>query len=416
MSDNSEAAGNKRSTSKSRRNKSQGRTNKMASKERSDQDAAIKAAVLRDERVRLLTQENLSLQKKLTRSQTQTDIVVQAVRDTLSTKKIVIDIPAAPKKSKKTTKREEIPVLCLGDWHIGCHIPGGAYEYNIDIAKKRIQLTVDKFLATVADRRTSAKIEELRLYLIGDMVEGEAMRQGHAHEIEAPVIKQAVQWAPECLAGAIVRLMGSFRKIKIVAVPGNHGRNGPPRGDAHPATNWDRVCYQTAKLLVGNAIAQQDSKRINDITWDLPADRTERTGGDDWFSIDYVFDWCNCLLHGEDITSGNSTFYGVERMVKQYADIVHDPIDFLFMGHIHTGATIPSNFREVFINGAVVSATRFARKQLVCATPPTQCAVFYTKDNGPISRHTFHLDERVPYGTRTLRALENRNRFGSRDK
>jgi len=388
----------------------------MASKARRDQDAVIEAAILRDERVRLLTQENNTLQKKLTRSRTQTDIVVQAVRDTLATKNIVIAIPPAPKKSKKSAKREEIPVLCLGDWHIGCHIPVGAYAYDIDIARKRIQLTVDKFLATVEDRRTSAKIDELRLYLIGDMVEGEAMRQGHAHEIEAPVIKQAVHWAPECLAGVIVRLMGSFRKIKIVAVPGNHGRNGPPRGDAHPETNWDRVCYQTTKLLVSNAITQKGSKRNSDITWDLPSDRTERTGGDDWFSVDYVFDWCNCLLHGEDIAGGNSTFYGVERMVKQYADIVHDPIDFLFMGHIHTGATIPSNFREVFVNGAVVSATRFARKQLVCATPPTQCAVFYTKDNGPVSRHTFHLDERVPYGTRTLRALENRNRFGSRGK
>ena len=239
------------------------------------------------------------------------------------------------------------------------------------------------------------------------------MRQGHAHSIEGPLLKQAIFWGPEALSSMIIKLLGEFRKIKIVAVPGNHGRNGPARGDAHPATNWDRVCYQTTRHIVNNVLMGQDASRIKDIEWDLPTDRYDKQEGDDWFSVDYIFDWSNLLVHGEDIRGkgwGGIPFYGVEKMIKRYADILDDPIDFMYMGHIHVDANIPSNFREIFVNGAIESSTTYVRKQLIAGNHPSQSAVFYTQDNGPISRHTFYLDGgRTPQGQRTVRALKRRD-------
>jgi len=364
-----------------------------------------------DARVKLLNKEKQRLLKRLADAQARSGIIVEQVRDILSEKNIIVNIPPTPPADRSKTKHVEIPVLCVGDIHMGYYYPNGEHAYNVDIARDRMMRMADIFLARVRDRRTSAKIEELRLYLMGDIVEGENMRQGHAHHIEGPLIQQALDWAPNALTALLVRFLEHFRKIHVVAVPGNHGRNGPPRTDSHPSTNWDRVVYQVTRMMVENAILHQGSNRTGAITWNLPSDRTERTSGDDWYAIDYVFDWCNCILHGEDLRGkgwGGIPFYGVERMVRRYADVVDDPLDFMFMGHIHTDAKIPSNYREVFVNGAIESSSTYARKQLVSATIPSQSAVFYTEANGPIGRETLHLVDRVPQGVRTVRAIKRR--------
>lgn len=371
----------------------------------------LEAKAEADERVRMLRRETAMLTRKLSVSKASTDIIISELYSLFKDRPIIVDIPERPENAS-SAKRVEIPVFCVGDTHFGYHAPFGRFQYTVEIGTKRMHMAVDKFLDTVRDRRTSARIEECRLYVIGDMVEGENMRQGHGHHIEGPVIQQACVWAPEALSAVVIKLLGEFSKLKIVAVPGNHGRNGPPKTDAHPATNWDRVCYQTTRHMVDNALLQSKPERISDITWDLPTERHELADGDDWFAIDYVFDWCNCLLHGEDLKGkgwGGIPFYGIERMVRRYADIVADPIDYMYMGHIHVDAKIPSNFREVFVNGAIQSSSTYARKQLVSATSPSQAAVFYTEDNGPISHHKFYLDERVPHGTRTMLALERRD-------
>jgi hypothetical protein len=367
--------------------------------------------VEKDERVKLLQGEINTLSRKLIKAKAATDIIVQGVYDILDGQTFLVTVPPKPAVDRRK-KRIEMPVLCIGDTHFGHYHPHGEFAYSVEIGKRRVHQAVDKFIETTNDRRTSAKIEEMRLYLIGDIIEGENMRQGHAHSIEGPLLKQAIFWGPEALSSMIVKLLGEFRKIKIVAVPGNHGRNGPARGDAHPATNWDRVCYQTTRHIVNNVLHGQDASRIKDIEWDLPTDRYDKQEGDDWFSVDYIFDWSNLLVHGEDIRGkgwGGIPFYGVEKMIKRYADILDDPIDFMYMGHIHVDANIPSNFREIFVNGAIESSTTYVRKQLIAGNHPSQSAVFYTADNGPISRHTFYLDDgRIPQGTRTLNALARR--------
>lgn len=97
-------------------------------------------------------------------------------------------------------------------------------------------------------------------------------------------------------------------------------------------------------------------------------------------------------------------------MVRRYADIVDHPIDYMYMGHIHVHATIPSNFREIFVNGAVESSTTYARKQLVSATYPSQRAVFYTQTNGAVCSEKIYLDSvHLPHGVRIQKAMEARH-------
>lgn len=90
-----------------------------------------------------------------------------------------------------------------------------------------------------------------------------------------------------------------------------------------------------------------------------------------------------------------------------------DPIDFMFLGHVHTDAVIPSNYRAAFVNGAIDSSSTFARKQLVSATTPSQKAVFFDAEHGPVSHHTFYLsDDHKPHGVRIASALKRRKTHG----
>ena len=366
-----------------------------------------------DERVKLLMRENDGLKRKLCQSNAKTEIIIREVAAKLKDKKFIVSVPPLPPSSGGSgrKKREETAVYCVGDIHMGHYHPSGPYAYNVNIATERMHLATDKFIATTIDRRTSAKIDEVRLYVIGDMVEGENMRQGHAHGIEANVFEQAMFYAPSALSAVIIKLLGTFQKIKVVAVPGNHGRNGPPKSDAHAHTNWDRVCYETTRHIVNNTLLQNGDKRLDDISWDLPSDRIKKMDGDDWFAIDYIYDWCNCVIHGEDLRGkgwGGIPFYGVEKIIGRYANIVADPIDFMFMGHIHVDAEVPVNYRKVFVNGAVESSSTYVRKQLVSSSSPSQMALFFDEEHGPLSKHTLWLDDRKPQGLRVAQATEVR--------
>src|SRR5687767_9605049 len=71
--------------------------------------------VEKDERVRILINENRNLVRQLAQSRAKTDIVLGEVRDIFKDKTILVSIPEAPNRDKRTTVRTEIPVFSLGD-------------------------------------------------------------------------------------------------------------------------------------------------------------------------------------------------------------------------------------------------------------------------------------------------------------
>lgn len=360
-----------------------------------------------DARVCQLQKEKKRLETQLAKLSVQSTLVVDEVRDLFQGRPILVDVPPRP-QNVPNAFHDEIAVLCLSDAHFGHCVTAGAEAYSVEIAKQRVLTAVDKFLATVDSRRTSANIREVRLYLLGDMVDGEMMRSDHAHEIEGSVLQQACVWAPEALTAAIMQLLAEFGSVRVVAVPGNHGRNGPKKGGAHFMTNWDIVCYETTKLMVTNAIRQNGGSRLEDVSWDLPLARYEG-GSSDWSAIDTVFGWVNLLSHGEDIGSASGysriPYYGVERTLHTNIDLVDEPVDYMFVGHLHAAASIPSNHRKVFVNGAICSTSRYALKECRKLSPPSQLAVFYTAEHGPISTSELYLADRMPTGVRTLLAM-----------
>lgn len=358
----------------------------MAKKLTDDLKAQSDAADLeRDPLIRRLRAEITKLTKRIEEHETDENIIVQKVLEAWD-EPLQLDIPAPPKQSKKLPT--EIPILHLSDVHIGKVTP----TYNSAIAAERVALAITKTTEITEIRRSQARIDECRVYLGGDMIEGEVIFGHQAHTIDQHVFGQACKSGPEIFAAAILGLLGTFQRVHCVAVPGNHGRSGSRKSTSHPDTNWDSVLYRVTQEIVKRQA--EAAGRGNDITWNVPSDRTES-----WYAVDRVFGWGNLLIHGHQIRGGFAGFpwYNANRRAWGYIDAIEQSWNYLWMGHFHTMTMTHMNKRTLFANGSTESSNTHAKEEMAAMGYPAQRLVFCNEKYGVISDNPLYLsDEQKP--------------------
>jgi hypothetical protein len=294
-----------------------------------------------------------------------------------------------PKSKKDTRKRknEEIAVLHLSDLHIGKLTS----SYDTAMAEERLMLLAKKVNHITEVRRSSSKIDELRIYLGGDMIEGEDIFATQAHLIDQSLFDQAVKNGPAIIAKCILALSEAFPRIHICTVPGNHGRNGPKGSRSHPRTNWDNVCYEVLKIyLLGSNGNRKETK--NRITMEI---------SEEFYIVDRVYEWGNLMVHGHEIRGGFAglPWYGVAKKAWGWIDSIPVPWDYLWFGHFHTYASATLNHRIFLANGTIESDNEFAQQNMSAAGFPCQRLCFFDEKNGLISDNQVYLtssEDRVP--------------------
>jgi len=347
--------------------------------------------------IRVLKDEIKSLTKRLSKRLSGESLIIDAARQAYEDPPNLV-IPKKPRISRRKTGEIEIAALHVSDTQVGKVTD----TYNSTVADERLQLLVDKVCHITDIRRTAAKIEEIRVYFGGDMVEGEDIFPHQAHQIDQGVFEQSVKTAPSALARAILKLLAHFRKVKIVAVPGNHGRNGPKSTRSNPKTNWDNVCYEILKLML---LGPEGAPRR------FPEDRLEIEISDSFWAVDHIFDWGNLLVHGDQITGGFAGFpwYGTAKKAWGWIDAIPTPWDYLWFGHFHTYASAVLNHRTFLANGTTESDNDYAQAQLAAAGFPCQRLTFYTEEMGLISDNQVFLTaegERLPQKLRAMKWLD----------
>src|SRR3990167_5414857 len=130
-------------------------------------------------------------------------------------------------------------VINLSDNHFGKKTE----TFNLKIAKERVLSMVEEILPAGGP---TDRIDEVCLVLSGDEVEGEDIYSNQNGALECPVIFQA-KAAAEAYWQLILNLKETFEcKIRVIAVPGNHGRMSRT---ADTRSNWDNVVYMMLALL-----------------------------------------------------------------------------------------------------------------------------------------------------------------------
>lgn len=338
--------------------------------------------------IRALKRENADLRKQNREHETLKSLFTIAVKDALEDLP-TIEIPRRPAKRAKK-QHFEIATLHISDTQIGKVTP----SYNSEVARERLLELAERTIEITNTRRNAATIDEIRVYLGGDIVEGEEIFPGQAHQIDQSVFDQAIRTAPSMIAAVLLRLLEEFPRMRVCCVPGNHGRNGRFGTNAHPRTNWDNAAYSVIRtMLLGHEDYPRPELR----------DRLEFAEAEDFYCVDRVYKWGNLIVHGDQITGGFAGFpwYGTAKKAWGWIDAIPEPWDYLWFGHFHTPASAVLNHRMFLANGSTESANQYAQAQLAAAGDPCQRLCFFNESKGLIADQLVHLtSDRQPNAVR----------------
>jgi hypothetical protein len=273
--------------------------------------------------------------------------VYQAAKDAASAMRIPpVKMPKDPNgKFRGTQAPAETAICLLADWQFGKVTP----EYDSEVARARVLAYADKVVDIIGHVRRHHPVDEARIYLLGDLVEGELIFPGQAHRIDASLYRQVFDGA-ELLAEVIRRIAFAVPSIAVRGVIGNHGDiGGRSRREMHPETNADAMLMNIARL------------HLPGVDFPEPLVKGERA----WHIVDEVKGRKWMLVHGNQIkgSSFGVPWYGFKNKALGWHSTL-GPFHYLASGHWHQQIRHDINGIQHFGAGSPESANTYAQEWL----------------------------------------------------
>jgi hypothetical protein len=297
--------------------------------------------------------------------------VYRAARDAAQT--ITIP-PVRTPKAPKGKGSPEAAILTLADWQVGKRTP----TYDSDVAAERVRRYGDLAVRLIAQNR--APVTEARIYLLGDLLEGELVFAGQAHRIDASLYRQVFNVA-ELLADLVRKVAAVVPYVRVVGVIGNHGElGGLFRKEYHPESNADAIAYN---------IARQHLTNLSNVEWVETVATDERA----WHAFDEVQGRRWLLFHGNQVKpSMGFPWYGMQKaLLGWYAAL--GPFSYAASGHWHQPVNWYVNSIRHFGAGSTESGNTYAQEWIKSGgQPPSQWLIFQGH-KGIAAEHLLRLDE-----------------------
>lgn len=270
----------------------------------------------------------------------------------------------------------ETAVAVFADWQLGKVTP----SYNSDILAKRIELYTEKLIEITEIQRAHHPVEDLHVWLLGDIVEGEEIFPGQSHLIDSGLYRQVGVNGPEILTNFINTCLEHFDRIHITGVIGNHGSvGGRARKQHDPETNMDRLLYKILDLIYAK------EKRVS---FNIPDGRGERN----FYAIDSIGDYSSLLIHGDQMPAPGQ-FYGYYKKVMGWKDeAIPENFDDVYMGHYHQKFKMTIGSSTLRISGSPESHNTYAQEYFNSMSRPCQDLLYVHPKNGITSEYTIWLD------------------------
>lgn len=243
------------------------------------------------------------------------------------------------------TENGETLCLSLSDWHFGKNtVINGKTVFNSGIAYDRVANIIAPQIANHIKRLgKSSEIEEVRIFLLGDLIENDIMYETQRLHIDKPVSAQFND-ALKALMVLLGAIKGSFAEmgkpdieIKIDCLTGNHGRAHGKQDTGE--CSWDTALYMATEV----ALKYSELKNI---------------------SIDYTFDMYKTInVRGQKgllrhwapsqaETGGARAKFGGWNEIFDY--------DFLVYGHYHHWGVNTYHGKPLFRNGSLCGTDDYA--------------------------------------------------------
>ena len=294
-----------------------------------------------ERRIEKLRQTNVSLARRLEEAHVARKDLVEMVYRAATEAAQSLDVRPVepPPKRRKHAGTPEYALIALSDLQLGKRTP----TYNTVVCERRVQEYARKVRELTDIQRSNRPIDEARVYMLGDMVEGEVIFPGQAFRIDASLYRQVTVDGPRIVTEFLRDLLSHFKKVHVVSVIGNHGRLGK-RGDYHPESNSDLMLYRVCKTLF-------ETMKEPRLTWEIPFTAGERS----WYAVDVIGRHRYMLFHGDQMRGGGFAgipMYGFSRALQAWASgVIPKGFRYALCGHWHSMWSMPINNRILWVNG-----------------------------------------------------------------
>lgn len=328
-------------------------------------------------RVEELEEQNKKLRQslnntlgKLADAKAKSEDLANAVYDAAADAIAGLDLKPVTVPAPDRRKSPEVAVAVLGDWQLA----KVTRDYSSAVCEDRIELYGDKVLKLTDIQRADHPVEELHVFLLGDLVEGELIFPGQQHLIDASLYEQVCISGPRILGNFLRKMMANFKKVHVSAIPGNHGRvGGRASADYNPETNADRMLYRITQQLLAH------EERL---TWDIPDGNLR---DDTWYTVAKIGNYSSMLFHGGE---GQISFnmLGINRKVSGWAmGAIPEHFTDIDFGHYHQPTQLTINRVTVRVNGSTESSNNFAAKIVGAIGRPSQGLRFVDPRKGLVT-------------------------------
>ena len=344
---------------------------------------------IRDQKeiIRRTNKENIELRRELNRRSDER-MTAEKVR------KEIFDLaeysPEPPRWLNKEPGKSStgIPLICVNDWHWGEYVDpdqvGGVNKFNRAIARDRVRVLNDTVIDLCFNHMTNPTYPGAVVAVLGDMI------TGNIHEDLAMTNDGPVMWSVNEVENQLIGLLKSwkkrFKKLAVICVPGNHGRN-----TVKPRIN--NKVYESYEWLIYCHI-EQYFRNDPDVSVYVPNEV------DAHFSI---FGHRIMATHGDTlgVKGGDGLIgalgpiaRGAMKIGAQQRQVGRD-FDTLLIGHYHffmpRGDATP-----VLMSSALMGYNTYAHLQLrVRASRPSQALSFIHHKHGFTAQWPMYLDKKV---------------------
>lgn len=252
-----------------------------------------------------------------------------------------IDIDYQPKRHENGKSA----ILDISDIHLGIRVDNVLNYYDIDVAKKRMNVLLRKTI----DNIYKHNIDDLRVNLLGDLVGGYIHLQSRI-EAEEDVISQIIICS-EVLSNFVSEL-SKHTNVKVYGVIGNHSRCHADKKESSSAENFERLIFEYLTIRCPNVKVLMNG----------------------------LEDWQTYKIGDKEIFISHGDKDSIDNVKRHSVDLIGRVVDEIHIGHIHCVNIMNDNDTKIIVNGSVMGTDSYAvsiRKN----TKPYQVMRIYDGDD-----------------------------------
>jgi len=322
------------------------------------------------------------LERQLTRAKATTSVIVDAIST------VVKDLPPIKVPTfiiKKGMHKPETAMLELGDIHVGEKVlkqdVANVAEYDFDKFIKRMEILRDGIIECIDIQRSKIPIDTLDINMLGDIVTGEDIYLGQNRNIDMELTKQTFEGAHALSELLLSPMCAYFKKVRVRAVWGNHGRGWGRPGQVHPRTNFDYIVYRFLNEQYKN------QSNIEFYIAECPLML---------YILPEAPKYTHLISHGDEVGRWMSIpFYGIQRDMGRYVQLFNTNIHYWHMGHHHSAAKIDMPYGEQIVNGTFVEGTELSVLKMKTKSRPKQLLYGFNNSRGITWRYDIQLSPMV---------------------